>query len=272
VVETTDAHRDTATISTETEEIASAEGPALALVLVLAARRDEEADTTRITTAREAQTAAAPTDETTTTITAEETEAETETATVAEATVVPARPRQTTEILSTNLLPRPAEEEVARPRPPRRRPKRKARKKANSESCPLLLPRSDHRKEDAVARRPRRTLENRPDVAADVRVSFLFLNIVKSSYLLLSSSSTFEIRKNLDAFSVHFFAFSRHSSPGLCRLSRHNLSRPPPTIREREREKDRKERLRVSSLCSSRATRARLFLSRSPSFRAECRL
>ena len=60
MVETTDAHRDTATISTETEEIASAEGPALALVLVLAARRDEEADTTTITTAREAQTAAAP--------------------------------------------------------------------------------------------------------------------------------------------------------------------------------------------------------------------
>ena len=174
MVETTDAHRDTATISTETEEIASAEGPALALVL--AARRDEEADTTTITTAREAQTAAAPTDETTTTITAGATEAETVTETAAEATVVPARPRQTTEILSTNLLPRPAEEEVARHRPLRRRPKRKARKKANSESCrPLLLPINDRRKEGAEARRPRRTLENRPDVvAANVRVSFLF--------------------------------------------------------------------------------------------------
>ena len=196
MVETTDAHRNTAMISTETEEIASAEGPALALVLVLAARRDEEADTTTITTAREAQTAAATIDETTTTITAGETEVEIETVTVAEATVVPARPRQTTEILSTNLLPRPAEEEVARPRPLGRRPKRKARKKANSESCPLLLPINDHRKEDAEARRPRRTLENRTDVVADVRVSFLFYipvastcDIAECSHLLLSKRS-----------------------------------------------------------------------------------
>ena len=82
--------------------------------------------------------------------------------------------------------------------------------------------------------------------------------MVKSSYLLLSSSGTFEIRKNLDAFSVHFFAFSRHSQArGLAwTLTSHTYTISLALSREdrRERERDRKERLRVSSLCSSRAT------------------
>ena len=142
VVETagrTDVHRVTATTSTETAEAAAetanAEGPAPALDLDLAARpREEEADTTTITTAKEAQTAADPIAETTTTlIAAAETEAG-ETAAVAAATVARARPRRTTETLSTNHrhLRRLAEDDEAiAARPRHLRPKKKARKKAN---------------------------------------------------------------------------------------------------------------------------------------------
>ena len=136
---TTDVHRVTATTSTETAEAAAetanAEGPAPALYLDLASRpREEEADTTTITTAKEAQTAADPIAETTTTlIAAAETEAG-ETAAAAAATVARARPRRTTETLSTNHrhLRRLAEDDEAiAARPRHLRPKKKARKKAN---------------------------------------------------------------------------------------------------------------------------------------------
>ena len=142
VVETagrTDVHRVTATTSTETAEAAAetanAEGPAPALDLDLAARpREEEADTTTITTAKEAQTAADPIAETTTTlIAAAETPEAGETAAAAAATVARARPRRTTETLSTNRhLRRFAEDDEAiAARPRHLRPKKKARKKAN---------------------------------------------------------------------------------------------------------------------------------------------
>ena len=75
---------------------------------------------------------------------------------------------------------------------------------------------------------------------------------------LSSSLEALEMRKNLDAFSVHFFAFSRHSQArGLAwTLTSHTYTISLALSREdrRERERDRKERLRVSSLCSSRAT------------------
>ena len=137
---TTDVHRVTATTSTETAEAAAetanAEGPAPALDLDLAARpREEEADTTTITTAKEAQTAADPIAETTTTlIAAAETPEAGETAAAAAATVARARPRRTTETLSTNHrhLRRLAEDDEAiAARPRHLRPKKKARKKAN---------------------------------------------------------------------------------------------------------------------------------------------
>ena len=107
-----------------------------ALDLDLAARpREEEADTTTITTAKEAQTAADPIAETTTTlIAAAETPEAGETAAAAAATVARARPRRTTETLSTNHrhLRRLAEDDEAiAARPRHLRPKKKARKKAN---------------------------------------------------------------------------------------------------------------------------------------------
>ena len=63
-------------------------------------------------------------------------------------------------------------------------------------------------------------------------------------------------KKSRRFFGALFRFFLDTRAPGLLLSTPHSLSRPPPTIRERrEREKkDRKERLRVSSLCSSRAT------------------